>query len=182
MNISSLFGNVNATPASNVGAVNTSSTNGVSSVPPPMGGAATAEISTPGQFLSAMQQLSQQNPTEFKAVAAQVAASFQNAASQTSGPQAQFLTQLANQFTQAAQTGTLSPTSPQGVQGAQGASATQTAAAGAAPHHHGHHHHAGGAGASSAVSEAFQSAMSILTQATGSASASSAASTGVTSP
>src|ERR1017187_5940613 len=125
-----------------------------------------------------MQQLAQQNPTEFKAVAAQVAAAFQNAASQTSGPQAQFLTKLANQFSQAAQTGSLQP--PQGAQsaqagqapqGAQGASAGQAGGA-AGAHHHRHHGGGGSVAQSSAVQQAFQSIMNILEQATQGTSAS----------
>ncbi len=176
MNINSLYGNQATASTSNVGAVNPSSA-GVSSVPPPMGGAATAAISTPGQFLSEMQQLSQQNPTEFKAVAAQVATSFQNAASQATGSQAQFLTNLANQFSQAAQTGSLQAAQGGAAQGPQAASASQ--AGGSAGAHHHHHHHGGGGGAaqSSDVQQAFQSAMSILSQATQGASGTTSAAT-----
>jgi hypothetical protein len=171
MNINSLFGSQATAPTSNVGAVNPSSA-GVSSVPPPMGGAATAAISTPGQFLSQMQQLSQQNPTEFKAVAAQVATSFQKAASQATGPQAQFLTNLANQFSQAAQTGSL-PTPPGAAQGAEAVSAGQ--AGGSAGAHHHPHHHGGGSAQFSDVQQAFQTAMSILSQATSGATPSATA-------
>jgi hypothetical protein len=176
MNINSLYGSIASMPTTtSTGAVSPSSAS-ISSIPPPIGGAATASISTPGQFLSQMQELSQQNPTEFKAVAAQVATSFQNAASQASGSQAQFLTNLANQFSQAAQTGSLQP--PQGAQsaqapqGAQGVQASQSSG-GVGTHHH--HHHGGGGGSmsqSSDVQQAFLSAMSILTQATQGASAS----------
>jgi hypothetical protein len=126
-----------------------------------MVGAASTSISTPGQFFSEMQQLSQSNPTEFKTVAADVAKTFQTAASQASGPQAQLLTNLANQFTQAAQTGSLQ--APQGAQ--SGSQAAQGSRAGT--HHH--HHHGGGGSItqSSSVQQAFQSAMSSLEQATG---------------
>jgi hypothetical protein len=175
MNVNNnLFANINTsslTSAGNVGA--TPST--PSSIPPPMGGAASTSISTPGQFFSEMQQLSQQNPSEFKTVAAQVATSFQNAASQTSGPQAQFLSNLANQFTQAAQTGTLQ--APEGAQAAQSGQSAQVAqggpSSGSAGMHH-HHHHGGGGSMSqsSSVQQAFQSAMQILEQATGSTSTS----------
>jgi hypothetical protein len=116
-----------------------------------------------------LQQLSQQNPTEFKAVAAQLATTFQNAASGASGQDAKALTALANQFTQAAQTGSLQP--PQGSQTPQGVGGG---------HHH-HHHHGGGggssAGPSSAIQQAFQSAISELAQATGGTSSGSTSST-----
>ena len=129
-----------------------------------MTGAASTSISTPGQFFSEMQQLSQSNPTEFKTVAAAVAKSFQTAASQATGSQAQFLNNLANQFTQAAQTGTMP--SPQGAQsGAQGSQSSSTGG-----HHHHHHGGGGSMSQSSSVQQAFQSAMSILEQATGSTS------------
>jgi hypothetical protein len=175
MNVNNLYGSPGSSPLTNVGSAGAvgTSTPGVSSIPPAMGGAATAQISTPGQFLSDMQQLSQQNPAEFKAVAAQVATSFQNAASQTSGPQAQVLNNLANQFSQAAQTGSLQ--APQGTQAGQAAQAPQglqgvaasQGSGGAGVHHH-HHHHGGGGSAtqSSVIQQAFQGAMTILNQAT----------------
>lgn len=182
MNVSSIYGALGGsalTSLGNLGAVGTSSASG--SVPPPAA-ESTATISGPGQFFSEMEQLSQQNPAEFQAVAAQVATTFQNAASQASGPQAQFLTNLANMFSQAAQTGVLQP--PQAAQGASGsqgtpqAQAAQTTAAvppvqgmqanessGGAAHRHHHHHGGGSAGQSSEVQQAFQSAISILNQA-----------------
>lgn len=167
MNVSNnLFGNVGTSLLSNVGSTGsvTTNTSSPSSIPPPMTGAASTSISTPGQFFSEMQQLSQSNPTEFKTVAAAVAKSFQTAASQATGSQAQFLNNLANQFTQAAQTGTMP--SPQGAQsGAQGSQSSSTGG-----HHHHHHGGGGSMSQSSSVQQAFQSAMSILEQATGSTS------------
>ena len=183
MNVNNLYGNLSNSPLTNVGSVGAvgTSTPSMSSIPPAMGGAATAAISTPGQFFSEMQQLSQQNPAEFKAVAAQVATSFQNAASQTSGPQAQVLNNLANQLNQAAQTGSLQ--APQGPQVAQATSGAGSAESQGAHHHH-HNHGGGGSmgagGQSSAVDQAFQNAMSILTQATQATTSSLASST--TSP
>jgi len=171
MNVNNLYGTLGNSLLSGVGGVGPigATTPGAGSVPPAaVGAAATATISTPGQFFSQMQQLSQQNPTEFKSVAAQVAKAFQTAASQATGPQAQFLTNLANQFSQASQTGSLQP--PQGTQGVQGAAG---ASAGQGAHHHHHHHGGGGGGAaggsaqSSAVVTAFQNAISILGQAQG---------------
>jgi hypothetical protein len=168
MNINGIYGNTGTAQISNVGAIAPSSTAATGSTSA-SGAAATATISTPGQLFGELQQLSQQDPSKFKVVASQLASTFQNAASQASGPQAQFLTQLANQFTQAAQTGSLQPA--QGTQGTQGA--------GAAGGHH-HHHHGGGGGGggiasliggdSNSVDTAYQSALSIVAQATGSSS------------
>jgi hypothetical protein len=174
MNVSNnLFGNIGSSLLSNVGSTAaTTTTASPSSIPPPMGGAVgSASISTPGQFFSQMQQLSQSNPTEFKTVAAAVAKSFQTAASQATGSQAQFLTNLANQFTQAAQTGTMP--SPQGAQSGGQAQGAQGSPSGSFGAHH-HHHHGGGGSMSqsSSVQQAFQSAMSILEQATGGTSSS----------
>ncbi len=170
MNINNLFGSLSNSALTNVGNVGTvgTSTASATSIPPPMGGAATASISTPGQLFSELEQLSQQDPTKFKAVAAQLATSFQNAASQASGPQAKFLGNLANQLSQAAQSGSLQPAqgAPSG-QPAQGVQGTQAAGGGAGTPHH-HHHHGGGSmggGQSSQVQQAFQNAMGILTQA-----------------
>lgn len=175
MNVSNnLFANIGTSSLTSMGSVGSTAST-PSSIPPPMGGVASTSISTPGQFFSEMQQLSQQNPSEFKTVAAQVATSFQNAASQATGQEAQFLTNLANQFTQAAQTGTLQ--APQGAQSgqsgqaAQGAQGTQSGS-GAEGHHHHHHHGGGSMSQSSSVQQAFASAMSILEQATGSTSTS----------
>src|ERR1700722_12303152 len=117
-NLNSLYGNVTTSSLSALSGVTPAATSGSPSSIPPAGAAATASISTPGQFFSEMQQLSQQDPAEFKAVAAKVSAAMQTAAGQTSGPQATFLTHLANQFSQAAQTGTLQP--PQGAPAVQG--------------------------------------------------------------
>jgi hypothetical protein len=153
MSISSIgnngISNVNATSS----ITNTTTSSGAGSVPPPgTGPAATVSMSTPGQFFSQLQSLSQSNPTEFKTVAASLAKNFANAASSASGPQANFLNHLADQFSQAAQTGQLESPQNQGGASANGA------------HHH-HHHHGGGGGGGGAVQSAFQGAMGILTQA-----------------
>jgi len=171
MNIPNVYGNAPSSPTTGVDAI-TPSTATPSGASAGIGAAATATISTPGQLFGELQQLSQQDPSKFKAVAAQLATIFQNGASQASGPQAQFLTQLANQFTQASQTGTLQ--SPQSAQPAAGVSAATGG------HHHHHHHHGGGGGGalaiggdSSDVDQAYQSALSVVTQATGGSSTSS---------
>jgi hypothetical protein len=131
-----------------------------------------ARISGPAQFFSEMERLSQRNPNRFKAVAAQVATAFQNAAGQASGRQAQALTALANQFSQAAQTGSLRPP-----QAAASTSPSGHSAPSAAGSHH-HHRRPDGGGGSSSVQKAFQSALSIVDQALqGSSSGSSSSST-----
>jgi hypothetical protein len=166
MNINSLQGTSGTTAAIDAASVTPPSTAVGASDSASGAEAGVASISTPGQFFSDMQQLSQTNPSEFKAVAGQVATSFQNAASQASGSQAQFLTNLANQFTQAAQTGSLQ--TPQGAPSVPAVQGAQGAASHPGGHHH-HHHGGGGASAtqSSAVQQAFESAMTILGQATG---------------
>ena len=85
MNINNLYGSIATNQTSEVGAINTS-TQGAGSIPPAAGGAETATISTPGQFFSDLQQLSQSNPAQFKQVAAQLATNFQNAASSATAP------------------------------------------------------------------------------------------------
>ncbi|MGD0679297.1 MAG: hypothetical protein ABSC94_28210 [Polyangiaceae bacterium] len=172
MNVTGLLGNFATTPGAEVGAVSPSHV-AVSSLPSAITeGAANVSISTAGQFYSDMQQLSQQNPDEFQTVAAQVAASFQNAASQTTGSQAQFLTTLANQFNQAAQTGSLDPTqsasSAEAAQAVHGVQAASPNPSGGSTGAHHHHHRHGGSDAltapSGAVQQAFESAMGVLSQ------------------
>jgi hypothetical protein len=85
--------------------------------------AATASISGAGQLFSLLQQLQQTNPTQFKQVTGQIASQLSAAAQQQSGGASTVLSQLANKFQQASQSGSLgSFTGPQGA-------------------HHGHHHH-----------------------------------------
>jgi hypothetical protein len=173
MNIQNLYSSLTTTSATNVASV-TNATGSPSSIPPAAGtGASTASISGPGQLFSELQQLSQNNPTEFKAVASQLASSFQTAAGQASGSDAKVLTNLANQFSQAAQTGQLQP--PPGAQSAQGA-APATGQSGSSGHHHHHHHHGGGSGGSSAIQQAFENATSIVDQALGTSASTSTSS------
>jgi hypothetical protein len=159
MSIQNVYGSIATNPTPYLTSVGTP-TQTTGSIPPPASGAASATISAPGQLFSEMQQLSQSNPTEFKAVASQLAKSFQSAASQATGQDAQVLSSVANRFSQAAQTGSLQPPQPTTAPAAQAASAQ----GGNGAHHHHHHHHGGGQ--SSAVDQAFQSAMTILNQAT----------------
>jgi hypothetical protein len=79
-------------------------------------------------LLNQLQQLQQTDPTQFKSVMSSIAATLTTDAQSATGPQAQHLTDLANKFSQAAQTGQMPDLQPPGQQ--QGASA----------HHHHHHH------------------------------------------
>jgi hypothetical protein len=170
MSISSI-GTNNVANVNVASSITNSSTARASSIPPPgAGAAATVNVSTPGQFFSQLQSLSQSNPSEFKTVAASLAQNFEKAASSTSGPQAKFLSHLADQFSQAAQTGQLESSQGQGNAPAAGA------------HHH-HHHHGGGGGGGGAVQGAFQSAMGILNDAlSGSSTSTSSSTSAVTTP
>jgi len=83
-----------------------------------------AGISQASQFLSKLEQLKQQDPAQFKEVPSQIADKLAAAAQQqTQGADSQFLTQLADKFRNAAQTGDLNQLQPP------------------AGGHHGHHHH-----------------------------------------
>ncbi|HUJ27507.1 MAG TPA: hypothetical protein VLW85_15890, partial [Myxococcales bacterium] len=85
-----------------------------------------AQLSPLAQAFSELRQLQSSDPEKFKQVTAAIADKLKEAASQASGPQAQALSKMADQFAQASQTGQLPQPSQQGS---------------AAGHHH-HHHHA----------------------------------------
>jgi hypothetical protein len=100
------------------------------------------QMSPMASLLNQLQQLQQSDPDKFKSVMASIADTLTADAQNATGPQAQRLTNLANKFNQAAQTGQMPDLQPAGQQ--KGASA----------HHH-HHHHvqsynstSGGAGGS----------------------------------
>jgi hypothetical protein len=80
-----------------------------------------ANISGPGQLLSNLQQLQTLDPTKFQQLVAQIAGQLQTAAQKTQGPQSTFLANLASQFQNVANGGSLSQLQPQS-------------------HHHHHHH------------------------------------------
>jgi hypothetical protein len=93
-----------------------------------------ANLSEVGQLFQGLQKLESTNPTDFKKVAADAAAQFQQAAQQAADPtQASFLSNLANKFQQAAASGNLSAFQQNGSQ-------QTTSSSG----HHGHHHGHGG--------------------------------------
>jgi hypothetical protein len=96
-----------------------------------------ASLSSAGQFLSQLQQLQSQDPAKLKEILTGIAGQFQSAAKQAGQtPEGQLLTNLANSFQKAADTGDLSALQPQQASG----------------HHHVHHRRyqqgAGGAGQS----------------------------------
>ena len=100
-----------ATQAANVGGVATDS----------------AQLSPMASLLNQLQQLQQTDPDKFKSVMSSIADTLKVDAQNATGPQAQRLTNLANKFSQAAQTGQMPDLQPPGQQ--QGASG----------HHHHHH-------------------------------------------
>jgi hypothetical protein len=71
------------------------------------GGQSSASISAPGQLLSELQQLQAQDPTKFTQVVGQIASQLQTAAQQSQGGQADFLSNVAQQFQSVANGGSL---------------------------------------------------------------------------
>ena len=102
-----------------------------------------ANLSQAGQLFQGLQQLESTNPTDFTKVATDAAAQLQQAAQQATDPtQAGFLSNLANKFQQAAESGNLSAFQQNGSQQTMSASG-----------HHGHHHgHGGGSPATNSSS------------------------------
>ena len=96
-----------------------------------VGGAATtdsAQLSPMASLLNQLQQLQQTDPDKFKSVMSSIADTLKTDAQNATGPQAKRLNDLADKFSQAAQTGQMPDLQPPGQQ--QGASG----------HHHHHHH------------------------------------------
>lgn len=85
------------------------------------------QLSPMASLLNQLQQLQQTDPNKFKSVMASIADTLTTDAKNATGPQAKMLTDLANKFSQAAQTGQMPDLQPPGQQ--QGASG----------HHHHHH-------------------------------------------
>ena len=93
-----------------------------------VGGAATtdsAQLSPMASLLNQLQQLQQTDPDKFKSVMSSIADTLKTDAQNATGPQAKRLNDLADKFSQAAQTGQMPDLQPPGQQ--PGAS--------------GHHHH-----------------------------------------
>jgi hypothetical protein len=86
------------------------------------------QMSPMASLLNQLQQLQQTDPDQFKSVMSSIADTLKADAQNATGPQAQQLTNLANKFDQAAQTGQMPDLQPAGQQQA------------ASGHHHHHHH------------------------------------------
>jgi hypothetical protein len=122
MDISSIGSNynLNAIDPSQVPAAQSPVTGAVPGTDP-------SQLSPMASLLNQLQQLQQTDPTKFKAVMSSIADTLKADAQNATGPQAQRLTDLANKFSDAAQTGKMPDLQPPGQQ--QGASG----------HHHHHH-------------------------------------------
>jgi hypothetical protein len=117
---------------------NPTATTRPSSLPPPgAGDAAVPHMSGPGKLMSKLAALKAADPEKFQTVVSDMAAKLKDAASQATGPQAQFLTNLSNKLSDVASGGDISELRPQGGGQASGAEGV---------HHGGHHHHHGGGG------------------------------------
>lgn len=85
------------------------------------------DISPFAAAMAQLQQLQQSNPTQFKSVMSNIADTLTTDAQSASGSKAQMLTDLANKFSQAAQTGQMPDLQPAG---------QQQVASGRHHHHH----------------------------------------------
>ena len=125
--------------------------------------AASTTVSKPGELMSKLSQLLQQDPANFKAVTQQISDELKTAAQSASGPQASFLSKLSDSFAQAASSGSMASLQPS--QGSE--------AGGASGHHHhhggGHHGGGGGGGIESVLSTALEQVNQALSGASSSA-------------
>ena len=117
--------------------------------------ATSTSVSNGAKLLKQLQDLQKSDPAEFKKVTADIAAQLTAAAQTAGGSEGGALTSLASKFTQASQTGTLTPLQ--------------------SGHHHGGHHHAAASSdsstsATSSPSSAVSSAIAAYQQASGQSS------------
>jgi hypothetical protein len=127
--IGSTINTIDSSLLSEISSYQASQTSGSTQPTPPASAPSSDSInfSQVAQLFQQLQQLQTSNPTEFKQVLTDAAKQFTAAAGQQTDPAAAgFLSNLANQFQTAADTGNLSALQP-GSNGSQGA-------------HHGHHH------------------------------------------
>ncbi|MGH7972056.1 MAG: hypothetical protein ACREIC_25365 [Limisphaerales bacterium] len=97
-------------------------------------------ISGPGQFFSQLQQLSAQNPADFKQVIAEMAQKLDTEAQQAgNSTDAQRLQSMAGRFEQASQTGDFSSLLPSNSDGSSSTAQAQGTQRAHSGHHHGHH-------------------------------------------
>ena len=156
--ISSLLALKNNNPSAV--SADTSSTSAASSA------AASSTVSKPGELMAKLNQLLQQDPAKFKQVTQQISDELKSQAGSASGPQAQFLTKLSDNFAQAATSGSLASLQPP--------TGEHSGAAGA-HHHHGGSHHAGGGGGG--IEAVLSKALDEVNQALSSSTASTTTST-----
>jgi hypothetical protein len=119
--------------------------------------AASVSMSQSGQLWSELQSLAQSDPSEFEQVTASIASQLTSAASSMTGQQASFVSNLAQSFQEASQTGSMSSLEPPASQG-------QTQGQGQAQGHGHHHHHGHGASGSTQSSTSAQSSSDSLFQ------------------
>lgn len=87
-----------------------------SSIPPAAstgGGAAQVQLSKPGELLKKLSDLQQSDPAKFKEVVQQISDAFASAAKDATGDDATALSDLADKFAQAAQSGDMSALRPE---------------------------------------------------------------------
>ena len=137
-------------PTSTTGSTATSDAGSTVAIP----AATSTSVSDGAKLLKQLQDLQKSDPAEFKKVTADIAAQLTAAAKTAGGSEGTALTSLASKFTQASQTGTLTPLQ--------------------SGHHHGGHHHAADADSStsgaSSTSSAVASAIAAYQQASGQSS------------
>jgi hypothetical protein len=137
-------------------------TSGTSTTP-----AASANVSKPGELMSKLSQLLQQDPAKFKQVTQQISDELKSAAQNASGPQASFLNKLSENFAQASSSGSLSSLQPPQGSGVPGR------------HHHQGGGHGGGAGPGGAIESVISTALDQVNQALSGTTGSGASSTSV---
>ncbi|MEI9935984.1 MAG: hypothetical protein WDO69_02040 [Pseudomonadota bacterium] len=105
--------------------------------------ASSTSVSKPGELMAKLSQLLQQDPAKFKQVTQQISEQLKTAAQGATGPQAQFLSKMSDDFAQASSSGNLSSLQPPNSGGDH--------AAGTHHHRGGGHHGGGGAGGVASV-------------------------------
>ena len=80
----------------------------------PFGDSSTSTISGPGKWMQELAELQQSDPDKFKEVTSAIAQKLSDEASSATGGDAKFLGELADQFSQASETGDLSALKPPG--------------------------------------------------------------------
>jgi hypothetical protein len=108
--------------------------------PPDATNGVSVSISKPGQLFGQLSSLASSDPDKFKTVTANIAQKLKDAASSQDGRRADFLSQLADKFDAASQSGSAAGLAP-------------TPGGRAHGHHGGHHHHAQAANGSGSSSD-----------------------------